>query len=765
MALLSKLYSRVNWKNFPSEDTPINRDNLNRMDGAIDSLDNRLIEQEALKLDKATANSMIKDVSLDSATGIFTVTRLDGSTVLLDTKLEKLAVNFRYDSASQKLIITQDDGTEQLIDLSSLITEQEFRDSDTVVFEVVNGTVRAKVRAGSITADLLEPDYLAKVQQAAGQAQGAADQAIQSAATAAESKVNALQSAEAAARSETNAAASETAAGRSAEAAALNEKNAEESQATAAQSEASALRSAAAAAQSAANTAADERSAAESRESAAQSAQTAEQNAQTAADKAILARSYAVGGTGTRPGEDTDCALYYMQQAKAQTGNIPVKLSELQNDTGFITAAVDNLINYYKASVLYTKSEVDAKLSAIPRFAIVAVDTLPTENISETTIYLLKEAESGINRCSEWVYINGAWEKLGDIEVDLSGYLLKTGDGSALTETFADASTLGNITSGEDHGTIFGKIAKAISELISHKQTAATASTPGHVKVDTSLSTSSTNPVQNKAVKNALDGKLAATGDASNTTVQFSEAASLTELATGEKLSVSFGKLKLTVKNVINLMKLLGSTDITKLGNGTVTGALTTLNSSLSSLSSRINPAMVVDGSIDNLPPGLYWINGYSSNIEGDIPFTGIHYMLMVSGDKTIGNNQMAVTDLCQIKFRHRDGTGVSWSSWVQNSDLSQTTPNRFVLSGGLKICWGNNATVSGVATAPFPVKYTQHAPYVIAIPNNINTNSTTVVCAIQSITMTEAKFRVTFNNGVQIGAAEQSIYWIAIGY
>jgi hypothetical protein len=55
----------------------------------------------------------------------------------------------------------------------------------------------------------------------------------------------------------------------------------------------------------------------------------------------------------------------------------------------------------------------------------------------------------------------------------------------------------------------------------------------------------------------------------------------LTELVSGEKLSTALGKIKTAVKNVISLVKLLGTTDISKIGNGTVTGAISSLNSNL----------------------------------------------------------------------------------------------------------------------------------------------------------------------------------------
>ena len=110
----------------------------------------------------------------------------------------------------------------------------------------------------------------------------------------------------------------------------------------------------------------------------------------------------------------------------------------------------------------------------------------------------------------------------------------------------------------------------------------------GHVKVDSALSSSSTNPVQNKVINSALGNKIATTGDASNTTVAFTEATAMAELATGEKMSTLFGKLKLTVKNVISILNLLGNTDISSISDGTVTGILSFLKSSLDTTNSNL---------------------------------------------------------------------------------------------------------------------------------------------------------------------------------
>lgn len=64
----------------------------------------------------------------------------------------------------------------------------------------------------------------------------------------------------------------------------------------------------------------------------------------------------------------------------------------------------------------------------------------------------------------------------------------------------------------------------------------------------------------------------------------------LAELVAGEKMSTALGKIKTAVKNVISLVKLLGTTDISKIGDGTVTGAVNSLNSSLVNINSdRLN--------------------------------------------------------------------------------------------------------------------------------------------------------------------------------
>ena len=159
-----KAHTPINWENEPSYNTPLNAANLNKMDSEIGILDDRIIEQDTIKLDKSTANTMVKAISFDENTGVFTITLLNGSTTKIDTKLEKVVVNFSYDATTQQIIINLVDGTKQYIDLSALITQYEFVDSQTIAWEVTtDGKVKAKVLNGSITEDMLQPNYLAEI--------------------------------------------------------------------------------------------------------------------------------------------------------------------------------------------------------------------------------------------------------------------------------------------------------------------------------------------------------------------------------------------------------------------------------------------------------------------------------------------------------------------------------------------------------------------------------------------------------------------------
>ena len=68
------------------------------------------------------------------------------------------------------------------------------------------------------------------------------------------------------------------------------------------------------------------------------------------------------------------------------------------------------------------------QISEIPKFDIEVVEELPTEGISDSTVYLVVSSTEGVvadgeNLYTEFIYVNNKWEKLGEQRLDLSGYL------------------------------------------------------------------------------------------------------------------------------------------------------------------------------------------------------------------------------------------------------------------------------------------------------------------------------------------------------
>ena len=372
---MNKVYTRINWEDYPSENTDLDAYNLNQMDSAIDALDNRIVSQDALKVDKSAINGNIADWTMDETTGVITITKYNGEKVIFDLNIEKIPVEFSM-SDDGIITMTTEDGTQFTAGIGSMIPVLTFEDSATIAVSVTgtgkNKTYSFSIKTGSVTDDMLQPNYLADIR---------------------------VESANASAY------------------------------------------------------------------------------AQSANAKSVLAESYAVGGTGTREGEDTDNAKYYMEQAKQQTGGIPTKVSELENDVGYIKKTVSDLTNYYD------KTSVDKKIDAIPK-------------------------------------------------TYLTNYLTKTGDGSNLTAAFEEATTL-------------------------------------------------------------------------------------EELTTGEKLSSILGKIKLAVKNLKSLIGLIGTTDISTIGDGTITGGLSDVNGKLSTETEAI----------------------VHDNITGIFTYTRIGYICVGCGTLTVTND------------------------------------------------------------------------------------------------------------------------------
>lgn len=312
---LQKLYELINWENKPSDKTPVNEQNMKKIDVALYGIDDRVIRLDATKLDKVDAQGLIEDITLDMQTGIFKKYYYNGATEEINTGISKLNMNLRFDKGSQILYIVNADGTEDPVDLSVFMTNYEFQNSETIAHNVsADGTVTSIVKKGSIEEKHLQPNYLADIKVEVAKAEASATAASASEINAKASENAAKSSENAAATSESNAA---TSAG-----------NAEENALAAAQSadDASGFAGAAASykddalassnkAQNMANAASTyATNSINSATSASTSASTATTKASEASNYATEAESYARGGTGTRENENVDNAKYYYEQ-------------------------------------------------------------------------------------------------------------------------------------------------------------------------------------------------------------------------------------------------------------------------------------------------------------------------------------------------------------------------------------------------------------------------------------------------------------------
>lgn len=491
---MNKAHIDINWENYPSDETPLNERNLNKMDGSIDIIDDRVITLDTTKATKAEVATLVADVTFEESTGIITITKKNGSKITIDTQMEKIAINFDYNPITQQIILTLIDGTKQYIDLSALITQYEFHDSDTVAFYIdKDGKVSAIVKEGSIEEKHLEPNYLAKIKVEVAKAESSQQAAAKSEINAKASENAAKASETAAKTSETNAKASETAAAKSATAAAISETNAKASETSASQSAATATSEAASASQSA-STAIDKATI------ATQKATEIIGKAESAAESAAKAQSYAVGGTGSREGEDSDNAKYYYQQAKDVSEGLKGGL----------------------------QPHGTVAFADLPALADVSTGWMFNISDEFTTTDDFKEGAGNVIPAGANIY------KTSDEKWDVLAGTPVTG----IKGVNEDSFRRGNVElTAENVGAV---------------------ATGGDTAENTATFTSS----------DVADGSASAW-----TTVS--------KLSSGEKHSSIFAKVSQMFKNVRYLYKMLGTTDISKIGNGTCTGAISSLNSSL----------------------------------------------------------------------------------------------------------------------------------------------------------------------------------------
>lgn len=100
-------------------------------------------------------------------------------------------------------------------------------------------------------------------------------------------------------------------------------------------------------------------------------------------------------------------------------------LSKSDVGVSYTKAETTTLLNK-KANALdvYTRAQVDELVSTLPTFKVEVVDVLPTEEISETTMYLVPTGEGSEDGSlyTTYLYSNGEWKTLGTQSLKLDNY-------------------------------------------------------------------------------------------------------------------------------------------------------------------------------------------------------------------------------------------------------------------------------------------------------------------------------------------------------
>lgn len=154
----------------------------------------------------------------------------------------------------------------------------------------------------------------------------------------------------------------------------------------------------------------------------------------------------------------------------ASTGLI-ARVEALETQDGVLTGEIGTLKT--SLSNVYTKKDTDnaiaTAIAAVDHLSREIVETLP-ENTNANVIYMVRrEGGTGQDVYNEYMYINGAWEIIGDTSVDLTGYA-KTEDilvksvSSDFTVTEAGQLTLKADAAPEINGSNISNI--AISNVV-----------------------------------------------------------------------------------------------------------------------------------------------------------------------------------------------------------------------------------------------------------------------------------------------------------
>lgn len=227
------------------------------------------------------------------------------------------------------------------------------------------------------------------------------------------------------------------------------------------------------------------------------------------------------------------------------------RVEALETQDGVLAGEIDALEASLSNNV-YTKQQTDnaiaAAIAAVDHLSREIVEALP-ENAHENVIYMVLRGDgTGQDVYNEYMYINGAWEIIGDTSVDLTGYA-KTEDilvksvSSDFTVTEAGQLTLNAAAAPEINGSNISNIAIANVVGLQDALNSKVASEEGKSLVSNTLITKLGNLAEIKSVSDEFtltNGELSVNAIAADKITGLPDA--LTDIATLKGAQSSYVK-------------------------------------------------------------------------------------------------------------------------------------------------------------------------------------------------------------------------------
>lgn len=115
------------------------------LDNVVSDINNRYTKNEVDASIGSNTNSLIANAEYNESTGAFTFTRKDGSSVVIDTVIEKVPASMALvnePDGSVSLVITNQDGSQTKTNVTSLIEDTVINSSDTINATSVTDAVK-----------------------------------------------------------------------------------------------------------------------------------------------------------------------------------------------------------------------------------------------------------------------------------------------------------------------------------------------------------------------------------------------------------------------------------------------------------------------------------------------------------------------------------------------------------------------------------------------------------------------------------------------